>query len=354
MIRYLEQREKGNCRRLWEEAFPEDSKEFDDYYFLEKMKDNRVLVKEIDGAIASMLHQNPYEVMLRDKKAKVDYIVGVATDRLKRKQGHMRALLCRMLEEMYGEGMPFCFLMPADERIYLPFDFAYIFDQPNWKLKPDVGTQRRKVPLNPAVDGDSPEDSRIDVERGVQRRKLASWLQNWLSENYQVYCVRDEDYLKRLELELKSEDGEWSSLYSGNQLCGMQCFWGNPKKEQRALLCDSFNREDGGAEKPAVMARIVHLESFMEHIRLKRGADRDSLVVWLQIEDKLISANHGVFCWTVKKDGSSIMRQEGQPQLELTISQLTQWLFGYKELKDAPDWCDQIEVLKGVFLDEIV
>ena len=43
MIRYLETEEKGRCLDLWREAFPEDSTEFCDYYFKEKMKDNRVL-----------------------------------------------------------------------------------------------------------------------------------------------------------------------------------------------------------------------------------------------------------------------------------------------------------------------
>ena len=37
MIRYLETEEKGRCLDLWREAFPEDSTEFCDYYFKEKM-----------------------------------------------------------------------------------------------------------------------------------------------------------------------------------------------------------------------------------------------------------------------------------------------------------------------------
>ena len=38
MIRYLEQEEKGRTRELWEEAFPEDSVSFADYYYKEKME----------------------------------------------------------------------------------------------------------------------------------------------------------------------------------------------------------------------------------------------------------------------------------------------------------------------------
>ena len=39
MIRYLNDREKQSVRELWEEAFPEDSKEFGDYYFKERVRE---------------------------------------------------------------------------------------------------------------------------------------------------------------------------------------------------------------------------------------------------------------------------------------------------------------------------
>lgn len=38
MIRYLTEEERRLSRDLWEEAFPEDSRSFDDYYFSEKIK----------------------------------------------------------------------------------------------------------------------------------------------------------------------------------------------------------------------------------------------------------------------------------------------------------------------------
>ena len=45
-IRYLEENEKNKSRELWEEAFPEDSREFDDYYFSEKTRDNKILERK--------------------------------------------------------------------------------------------------------------------------------------------------------------------------------------------------------------------------------------------------------------------------------------------------------------------
>ena len=59
MIRYLEAEEKGRTRALWNEAFPEDSVSFGDYYYKEKTKDNRILVCEEEGRIVAMLQSIP-------------------------------------------------------------------------------------------------------------------------------------------------------------------------------------------------------------------------------------------------------------------------------------------------------
>ena len=78
-VRYLPDGEKNRTRELWTEAFPEDSRQFLDYYYSEKMRDNRVLVKEEDGRIVSMLHRNPYRMAVGDREEDIDYIVAVAT-----------------------------------------------------------------------------------------------------------------------------------------------------------------------------------------------------------------------------------------------------------------------------------
>lgn len=117
MIRYLETEEKGRCLDLWREAFPEDSTEFCDYYFKEKMKDNKVLVREENGEIVSMLHRNPYRIYMRGSEAVCDYIVGVSTLVAGRHKGYMRSLMLAMLRDMQEERMPFTFLMPARESL---------------------------------------------------------------------------------------------------------------------------------------------------------------------------------------------------------------------------------------------
>lgn len=122
-VRYLSDQERSRSRALYEEVFVEDADGFSELYYQIKVRDNQILVEEEDGAIVSMLHRNPYTFWFRGTKVRADYIVAVATKAAYRHQGRMRRLLTKALEDMYADGLPFTFLMPADEAIYTPFDF---------------------------------------------------------------------------------------------------------------------------------------------------------------------------------------------------------------------------------------
>ena len=114
MVRYLDKSEYGKCRPLWEEAFPEDSKSFADYYFSEKLPGSKVLAIEgEEGKLLTMAHLNPYMISVNGKKWELPYIVGVATAADQRHKGYMRQVLYKMLRDLNQEKKPFCFLMPA-------------------------------------------------------------------------------------------------------------------------------------------------------------------------------------------------------------------------------------------------
>lgn len=364
MIRYLKTGEKKICRSLWEEAFPEDSREFGDYYFSEKMKDNRVLVLEEEGRVASMLHQNPYRLRVRDQIWRSDYIVGVATAKDRRHRGYMRQLLNRMMKEMWEEEQPFCFLMPADEAIYRPFGFVYIFDQPQWRLKADEDLTVR--PLLPWKDS-----------AGANRwlAGLARWMDGWLQNRYQVYALRDEAYLRRLLRELESEDGTFDVLYHGDTMAGIRCEWGRNEREQRLLMAIPQYMEEAAPAKPAIMARIICMEQFMKAIRLSGDAQAESLRILLKVEDPLIAENDGLWYWNLNREMSWLERcaqtaeagdelvsaavldagrETLKPDIRLTIGELTGWLFGYRVPEAAGEYSELIETLDGVFLDEVV
>lgn len=344
---YLTQDEKRETRALWEEVFPEDSESFNDYYYTEKIKNNRIMAVREGSEIVSMLHLNPYRVMVKNQIWRCEYIVGVGTKASKRRQGHMRTMLTGMLEDLYQEGRQFCFLMPADPAIYAPFDFTYIFDQPHWKLK--QGTDIEKVSY--------------DLEKGSEHhpvQELADWMNMWLHNQYEVYVFRDYAYIETLLKELRSEQGELNLLYNEDRLVGIECLWGIKEKEQRMLLCETPYREEERPAVPAIMARIVNLENFIKVIRLKRGCGKEELCVNLMVEDNLCRGNAGNWRWYIKSTGSVLERIEDSQmagaeasRLKITIRDLTSWLFGYQTPEEG-SWMDLIQPLKGVFLDEVV
>ena len=91
-LRKLRQEEHIRTRKLWEEIFTEDTPEFLDYYYSVKTKGNEIYVIEEDDKIVSMLHLNPYQMRIGEKRYQTHYIVAVATDERYRKRGYMAAL----------------------------------------------------------------------------------------------------------------------------------------------------------------------------------------------------------------------------------------------------------------------
>lgn len=375
MIRYLDNQEKNRTKDLWREAFPEDSEDFLDYYDQEKMSRNQVLVREEDGVIQSMLHRNPYRLQVRNVCWNVDYIVAVATRADMRHRGYMRSLLIRMMTDMRAQQMPFCFLMPAAEAIYTPFQFAFIYDQPVWKLKEDI--KLKYISIEETVSAGNmkemcAEEKTVQQIQQVQSVQMAAdWMQRWLEQRYEVFTKRDTDYVTSLVREVKSELGSLEFLYDRERLVGIRGIWGREEKEQRLLYT-----EDGYSElekeKPAIMARIITPETFVPVIHLKENAEAEQLIVCLELEDPLIPQNDGRFVWTLDHAGSQLEKLTGQigtmeealaqtewkndRVLHLRVEELTQWLFGYRMPEAVKQYAgaEQIDVLSRIFLDEVV
>lgn len=173
---YLMPDDKKFSRELYEMVFFEDTKKFVDYYYEYKILDNEILVLEEDDMLVSMLHLNPYTMIVNGYEVKSNYIVAVATKKNYRHRGYMRVLLEKALCDMAEQKMPFTFLMPASESIYAPFDFVWI-------------CSHTKLP------------HRIEcMDADGQNRYLAS--------RYQMFCKRDERYMENFMAEKRSEEGE--------------------------------------------------------------------------------------------------------------------------------------------------
>ena len=121
----------------------------------------------------------------------------MATAADQRHKGYMRQVLYKMLQDLNQEKKPFCFLMPAAEAIYRPFQFAFIYDQPVWKPEDEPEKDLEKRP----------------VDLAKKAETAAHWMNDWLEKHYEVYAVRDKAYMELLKKELESEAGEVTGWY---------------------------------------------------------------------------------------------------------------------------------------------
>lgn len=334
-------------RKLWEKVFSEDSESFVHYYYSDRVFKNKVLTAYKDENMAAMLHRNPYEVVVKDHVWTIDYVAGVATASDFRHQGYMRRLLDRCFLDMYEERMPFCFLVPVDPAIYQPFDFTYISDLSTKKLN-----QAGITHLN----------RRVFKEHSDECKEVSDFVEGELEKQYEVYALRNEEYYQDLSKEVRSDSGDMIVLTTKDEketLAGVWAYYGETAGALRELICLPEYVKESGQAKPYAMGRIIHLERFVSVICLKEESPVSEMEMFLEIKDKFIPQNNGLFLWKLDRKGSSISPVEESgltPHISLTISEMTSWLFGYSlpsVSADAEDMVDRIRPLKGVFFNEV-
>lgn len=372
-LRKLENNEHGQTRELWEKVFAEDSREFLDYYYFIKTRDNQIYVIEEDGAIRSMLQLNPYMLQIEEQQFQCRYIIAVATEENYRKRGYMGALLRKSMLDMYARKEPFTFLMPAAEAIYTPYDFRFIYAQNQCE---SMGADEADAEFTDAKMRDAAE--------------MAAFFNGHFARSYQVYAVRDEKYYQTMILEQQSENGGVMLIRKEQKIVGMFAY---ACEEDRAeirepLYLDGYEAEfqkavsalrggrtepvriyacSGGEEikkVPVIMARILHLETLLSAMKVKEG---ESLACSFAVLDSLITKNSRVWKLTAGDDGRGIqVRETEDSEGVITIGALAGFLFGYKTVDEIreedgviiPDRLGaelkKIQTLEHVFLNEIV
>ena len=390
----LEKTEWKKARKLWEEVFDEDTEQFLDYYECYVADHNLIFAEQEQGKIVSMVQLNPCMVHMGDQKADSYYIVAVATGEEYRHQGRMRRLLTEAMNHMYQKEIPFTFLMPASESIYLPFDFVTVYHQSLFTYGAEMDVQ--------------PDESWHCVPcRRDQLQELAEWSDAFLQKHSDVVTVRTEDYYKRIWKEQESMNGQILLFYEKEQLRGY-CFtgyegsaesweiavtdepqssksygfeeesrhqaaanrramealtrWFGEKKQLPVRICGFL--PGSGIEgisvrelssRPMTMVRLVNLEAFVSRMRAKNPVQ-----FVLRVNDPIIQENCGVFRFELGRESSTLTRlKEGQEQIqadveipEVTISELAAVLYGVERNEKIPE--REICLLSRVYLNEIV
>ena len=211
----IDPKDYHKTRALWEEIFPDDTKDFLDYYYEYCTRENLIYgIMDDKSRLLSMAQFNPYQVHLGETTVDTHYIVAVATRPESRHQGMMRKILHRALSDGYGRKEAFMFLMPAAEAIYKPFDFETVYGQKSMIV--------HKTECSGKI-GD--KELRIREAGEEDLGCLAKLSERLLGARYQVYTLRTDAYMKRLQKEQESEQGGILLFFSARQTCWLlfQC-----------------------------------------------------------------------------------------------------------------------------------
>ena len=378
-VKILEAEEKQLSRKLWERIFTEDSIEFLDYYYTFKCTENTIYAALRDKQIVSMLQCNQYLMSAFGSAVEADYIVGVATDESFRHQGFMSALIRKALTDMYNKGRAFTFLMPAAESIYTPFGFRFIYEQP-------VSDQKAEdLLLVKAAESDIRNRQQLKAEIRLLYKAdfecAANVINQKLNDNYDIFTLKTERYFEDLNRQYLSDGGDICCIYYGGKPEAYFTYWingdeaeipeficiGSEKDRLAGLaadyLYDKYNvhrvklrgEELAGCHyEKRIMARITNVISMLKLVHSDKA-----VTIKLNIKDRLIAENNGEYLWKLgseKSEASFVLKDDVEKPdcaLELTIEELTQWLFngcrpaGMEILKS-------IKTFSKVFINEIV
>lgn len=342
-LRKLDSSEHSGTRKLWEMVFPEDSKEFLDYYYFIKTRDNQIYVIEEEGAVRSMLQLNPYVLQIGSTQRLCNYVIAVATEEAYRKRGYMGRLLRASMADMYEQKQPFTFLMPAAESIYRPYDFRFVYAQNQEESCGQPGTMT--VSISDAGLSDA--------------SAMATFFNTHYAAGYQVYAVRDDQYYQTMIFEQQSENGGVKLLKKGSDIVGMFAYAREEESLEirEPLYLPQFESEfrtavyqmrEGqsapakiyaGAESgqtrkvPLIMLRILHLETLLSAMRVKEGKEINCSFAVL---DSIITKNSRV--WRLKnsdEDQKILVSETEDSEGVLTIGALTALLFGYQTVEET-------------------
>lgn len=341
-VRYLEQGEKQATRPMYEAAFPEDSREFVDYYYKWKIKDNEIIVMEgaeDNSSFHVMIHLNPHTLCINGNTRAIPYIVAVATDSHYRRQGKMRQAMQYALQMIARKGIPFTFLLPADPAYYRGQGFVYF---PSQDYIDRGGICIAKESLDKIND-----TAKWQHAHTRDSASMAAFANQVLEKRCGIYIKRDIDYYHRLSEELGAEKGDILVLKTNRKVQGIipysiSCTDGAVTAEMKEILLENDVTEKEAEQicqnalnemgckvdrvKFTSSRMMVRLTNLFQLVPLLKS--RTLIRLSVKVTDSIVDANNGNFRIEIDSDGGNIRRvEETETEKQMDIAELTEVLF---------------------------
>lgn len=344
MIKYLEGLEKIESRNLYEEVF-NDSKEFTDYYFNEHAGNNKILGYFEKSELISMMHLKQNHFLVKGKDAYFCYVFAVATKLEYRRKGYMEGVMEKALLDLHNQGMPLCYLIPEKSKTYYKFEFQTVRDGSE-KL---ANTAKMEYDVC---------DFLLQEASEKHFDKLIKFALDNIKATSEFFKARNLEYYQDMMKHLKSENGCIRLIFHKSDLKGYAYVSNENGVIISEIICNKdyeevFLKLIGSKYKtdkiliktPPLMIRILSPEFMANYL-----SSEENIEINIKLTDSIIEANNQIFNLKSNNSGSTISITDNTPDCEMSISDFTAWIFGYKEYPQLP----RLNVIKGIMVNEIL
>lgn len=376
-------------RKIWTYCFNE-GEEVENCYFENKYRAENTVVAELDGDVVASIHLNQHTIKLGNKEENVSYVVGVSTLPEARGKGMMKSLMNLSFEEMYNRGQNVSILMPIDFRLYRRFGFENCYDMMEHRINiEDLSAFRIERDFKRAKESDI--DNLIDIYnksnrrlngytvRGKQRyenmfKEVAAdgghiyiCSDNGVYDGYVIYAINEGKFFVR-EVYFSNTNALKSILafiYNHNTQCDKVVIMEDVRNTIGNTLKNPKTSES--LLKPFMMGRVVNMDgcfiNMADYLECaynyleKLDGDFESVVI--SVKDKYIPQNTANYCLKFRDNDYSFEKleyNEENADLVLDINQISQLIFGYKDIDDVLDLYDKeinekkLDILRKVFV----
>lgn len=264
----------GQLKYLYKLSF-NDSSNYIDYYFEEKIKNLSQKTLEINDCIISALYLKQQTINYHQHQINSKIIVGASTHPLFTKRGLMSSLIADTLNDCYNQNIPLVTLNPFDEKFYQKYNFvAYSFYHTVISKNNSTYTFR-KVKF-----------SDIPILLNIY---------NQFCLKYDIYTIRDYNYFENLYKEIIADNDQIIIIAKNNHDIGYYIKINNVIEEYCHLDNVLATKHKEYIQRPANyqnttlnMARIINPLFFLKLYPYKRKP----FTVQFRIIDNVILKNN--------------------------------------------------------------
>lgn len=184
-------------RQVWKICFPQEEKEYTDFYFKNCFKPEECFVMTKEGKIVSMAIRTPHALMFNGRVLRTSMILGVCTLPEYRHRGYMHEIMNIIMDAC--EHTELLTLIKTDiPSLYEPYGFRHVYYRTQYRL------QRSDVKRITNF-GCAYEPSSLDLMK----------VYSAFIRRFNGFYARDLDYFITLKKEIKARGGKIVAYYNG-------------------------------------------------------------------------------------------------------------------------------------------